>query len=49
MNEYEFFNESTGETVEVEADTFDEATAIMFEPDDCYPADWELVSINGQV
>ena len=49
MNEYEFYNESTDETVEVDADTFDEACAIMFEPEDCNPSEWELLSINGQV
>ena len=49
MNEYEFYNEVTGETVEVDADSFDEASNIMFGDDEYNPSDWELVSVNGQV
>ena len=49
MNEYEFYNESTDETIEVEADSFEEASHIMFGDDEYDSSDWELVTVNGRV
>ena len=49
MNEYEFCSNITGDTVEVDADTFDEAAHIMYGDGEYDPNEWELVSINGKV
>ena len=47
MNEYEFWNESTDETIEVEADSFEEAAHIMFGDGEYDCKDWELMCINS--
>ena len=48
MNEYEFYNELTDDTVEVEADGFEEASYLMFGDGEYDPSDWKLVSVNGR-
>jgi len=48
MNDYEFYNETTDETVEVEADGFEEASHIMFGDGYYNPSDWTLLTVNGQ-
>lgn len=47
MNEYEFYNELTDDTIEVEADSFEEAVHAMFSDGELNPSDWELVATNG--
>ena len=47
MNEYEFYNELTDETIEVEAHSFEEAAHAMFGDGELDPKDWELVATNG--
>ena len=49
MNEYEFRSNITEEVIEVIADTFDEASHIMYGDDEYDPNEWELVSVNGRV
>ena len=49
MNEYEFWNESTDETIVVEADGFEEASNIMFGDGEYDYMDWKLISANGHV
>ena len=49
MNEYEFWNESTDETIEVEFDGFEEASNIMFGDGEYDYMDWKLISVNGHV
>ena len=46
MTTWEFWNRHTDDTIEVEADTFDEATCILFDysiDPDIDPSEWELI------
>ena len=46
MNTYEFYNQNTDETVEVDADGFEEACHLMFGDWDYDYRDFELVSVS---
>ena len=48
MNTYEFWNESTDETVEIEADGFEEASNIMFDDGEYDSKDRSLLTVNGK-
>ena len=53
MKTYEFYSEEDDDTVEVEAESFDEACYIMFGPseDGCEPYDYnkyKLLTIDGK-
>jgi hypothetical protein len=48
MNTYEFWNESADETIEIEAEGFEEASNIMFGDGEYDSKDWTLLTVNGQ-
>jgi hypothetical protein len=48
MNTYEFWNESADETIEIEADGFEEASTIMFGDGEYDSKDWTLLTVNEQ-
>ena len=49
MNEYTFWNPTTEEEIDIEADGFEEASHIMFGDGEYDHNEWELHSINGMM
>ena len=49
MNEYTFWNPTTEEEIDIEADGFEEASNIMFGEWEYDYKEWELHSVNGKM
>ena len=45
---YEYYNEKEDATIEIDADSFDEASHVMFGDGEYDYNDWELITIYGK-
>ena len=49
MNEYTFWNPTTGEEIDIDAYGFEEASYLLYSDDELDHNEWELHSVNGMM
>ena len=49
MNEYTFWNPTTGEEIDIDAYGFEEASYLLYADDELNHNEWELHSVNGMM